>query len=88
MIENSIREWRQTGCYQPARRSTSQPVHDILPSPTVSVSRKKQKTSHSVPPSILLIYDVMWAQTAQFLCSYSMPAFFRDALGSRGLKFA
>ncbi|XP_014514021.1 protein EMSY-LIKE 1 isoform X2 [Vigna radiata var. radiata] len=46
-IIHRIREWRQTGCYQPARRSTSQPVHDILPSPTVSVSRKKQKTSHS-----------------------------------------
>ncbi|KAJ1423243.1 ENT domain [Sesbania bispinosa] len=46
-IIHRIREWRQTGCYQPARRSTSQPVHDILPSPTVSASRKKQKTSHS-----------------------------------------
>ncbi|XP_028181001.1 protein EMSY-LIKE 1-like isoform X1 [Glycine soja] len=46
-IIHRIREWRQTGCYQPARRSTSQPGHDILPSPTVSASRKKQKTSHS-----------------------------------------
>ncbi|XP_019427206.1 PREDICTED: protein EMSY-LIKE 1-like isoform X1 [Lupinus angustifolius] len=46
-IIHCIREWRQTGCYQPARRSTSQPVHDILPSPTISASRKKQKTSDS-----------------------------------------
>ncbi|KAK7267352.1 hypothetical protein RIF29_20021 [Crotalaria pallida] len=46
-IIHRIREWRQNGCYQPARRSISQPVHDILPSPTVSASRKKQKTSHS-----------------------------------------
>ncbi|XP_006575234.1 protein EMSY-LIKE 1-like isoform X2 [Glycine soja] len=46
-IIHRIREWRQTGCYQPARRSTSQTFHDILPSPTVSASRKKQKTSHS-----------------------------------------
>ncbi|KAI4300700.1 hypothetical protein L6164_034046 [Bauhinia variegata] len=46
-IIHRIREWRQTGVYQPARRSTSQPVHDILPSPAVSASRKKQKTSHS-----------------------------------------
>ncbi|XP_061349055.1 protein EMSY-LIKE 1-like isoform X2 [Gastrolobium bilobum] len=46
-IIHCIREWQQTGCYQPPRRSTSQPVHDILPSPTVSASRKKQKTSHS-----------------------------------------
>ncbi|KAF7804137.1 protein EMSY-LIKE 1-like isoform X1 [Senna tora] len=47
-----IREWRQTGCYQPARRSTSQPVHDFLPSPTVSASRKKQKTSQSQGQSL------------------------------------
>ncbi|CAL5207547.1 unnamed protein product [Lathyrus oleraceus] len=46
-IIHRIRDWRQTGIYQPPRRSTSQPVHDILPSPTVSASRKKQKTSHS-----------------------------------------
>ncbi|CAJ2673078.1 unnamed protein product [Trifolium pratense] len=46
-IIHRIREWRQTGIYQPPRRTTSQPHHDILPSPTVSASRKKQKTSHS-----------------------------------------
>ncbi|KAI4348766.1 hypothetical protein L6164_009448 [Bauhinia variegata] len=45
-IIHRIREWRQTGSYQP-RRSTSQPVHDISPSPAVSGSRKKQKTSQS-----------------------------------------
>lgn len=48
MMDDAFREWRQTDCYQPARRTTSQPVHDILPSPTVSASRKKQKTTHSV----------------------------------------
>lgn len=52
MMDTVIREWRQTGCYQPARRSTSQPIHDLLPSPTVSASRKKQKTSHSVPSPV------------------------------------
>ncbi|XP_054802249.1 protein EMSY-LIKE 1-like isoform X2 [Prosopis cineraria] len=46
-IIQRIREWRQTGCYQPARRSNSLPVYDFLPSPTVSASHKKQKTSQS-----------------------------------------
>ncbi|XP_019427215.1 PREDICTED: protein EMSY-LIKE 3-like isoform X2 [Lupinus angustifolius] len=55
-IIHCIREWRQTGCYQPARRSTSQPVHDILPSPTISASRKKQKTSDSGRHA--LVYDI------------------------------
>jgi 4-hydroxy-3-methylbut-2-enyl diphosphate reductase IspH len=54
-MRNTIREWRQTGIYQPPRRTTSQPHHDILPSPTVSASRKKQKTSHSVPPSLVFL---------------------------------
>ncbi|MED6203890.1 hypothetical protein PIB30_003628 [Stylosanthes scabra] len=49
-IIHRIREWRQTGLYQPARRSASQPIHDILPSPSISAS-KKLKTSHSVPLS-------------------------------------
>ncbi|KAL1293555.1 hypothetical protein HN51_054209 [Arachis hypogaea] len=45
-IIHRIREWRQTGLYQPARRSTSQPIHDVLPSPSISAP-KKLKTSHS-----------------------------------------
>ncbi|XP_056165335.1 protein EMSY-LIKE 3 isoform X3 [Syzygium oleosum] len=43
-----IREWRKARGLQPGMLSTSQPVHDVLPSPTVSASRKKQKTSQSV----------------------------------------
>ncbi|KAF8040050.1 hypothetical protein BT93_B2311 [Corymbia citriodora subsp. variegata] len=43
-----IREWRKARGPQPGMLSTSQPVHDLLPSPTVSASRKKQKTSQSV----------------------------------------
>ncbi|MED6171103.1 hypothetical protein PIB30_037580 [Stylosanthes scabra] len=49
-IIHRIRDWRQTGVYQPARRSASQPIHDILPSPSISAT-KKLKTSHSVPLS-------------------------------------
>ncbi|XP_021893922.1 protein EMSY-LIKE 1 isoform X2 [Carica papaya] len=44
-IIRRIRDWRQGGGQQVARLSTSQPVHDILPSPNISASRKKQKTS-------------------------------------------
>ncbi|KAG2686945.1 hypothetical protein I3760_09G030600 [Carya illinoinensis] len=43
-----IREWRQSGGKQPPRLNTSQLVHDLAPSPTVSASRKKQKTTQSV----------------------------------------
>ncbi|XP_031400721.1 protein EMSY-LIKE 3 isoform X2 [Punica granatum] len=43
-----IREWRKSNGLQPGMLSTSQPVHEPLPSPTVSASRKKQKTSQSV----------------------------------------
>ncbi|ONH99204.1 hypothetical protein PRUPE_6G017900 [Prunus persica] len=43
-----IREWRKTSGLQPGTLTAAQPVHDPLPSPTVSASRKKQKTSQSV----------------------------------------
>lgn len=43
-----IREWRQAGGAQPGMLGTSQAVHDPIPSPTVSASRKKQKGSQSV----------------------------------------
>lgn len=45
---NCIRDWRQSGGNQPARLGASHSVHSVLPSPTVSASRKKQKTSQSV----------------------------------------
>lgn len=44
------REWRQAGGHQPGKLSTSQAIHDPIPSPTVSASRKKQKLTHLVPP--------------------------------------
>ncbi|KAF5952990.1 hypothetical protein HYC85_010934 [Camellia sinensis] len=44
-----IREWRQAGGIQPGMLSTGQAVHDPVPSPTVSASRKKQKMNQSVP---------------------------------------
>ncbi|XVF69721.1 hypothetical protein PTKIN_Ptkin11bG0104900 [Pterospermum kingtungense] len=47
-IIRRIREWRRASGLQPGMLSTSQPPHDPVPSPTVSGSRKKQKTSQSV----------------------------------------
>lgn len=41
------REWRKANGLQPGARS-SVPVHDPVPSPTVSASRKKHKPSQSV----------------------------------------
>ncbi|KDP24614.1 hypothetical protein JCGZ_25530 [Jatropha curcas] len=49
-IIKRIREWRQAGGHQAARSSASQPVHDIVPSPSISGSRKKQKTSQTGQP--------------------------------------
>ncbi|KAF3452598.1 hypothetical protein FNV43_RR03031 [Rhamnella rubrinervis] len=43
-----IREWRKASGLQPGMLSSAQPVHDPVPSPTVSASRRKQKTSQSV----------------------------------------
>lgn len=42
----AIREWRKGGGLQPGM--ATQPLHDAIPSPTVSASRKKQKTSQSI----------------------------------------
>jgi hypothetical protein len=48
-LGNATREWRQAGGHQSGMLSTSQAVHDPVPSPTVSASRKKQKIVQSVP---------------------------------------
>ncbi|KAL4585792.1 hypothetical protein LXL04_010418 [Taraxacum kok-saghyz] len=44
-----IREWRQSGGVQSGMMNTGQAVHDPLPSPSVSASRKKQKINSSGP---------------------------------------
>ncbi|KAJ6406887.1 hypothetical protein OIU84_010407 [Salix udensis] len=48
-IIQRIREWREAGGPQVTRFIASQSVHDVLSSPTVSASRKKQKTSLVYP---------------------------------------
>ncbi|KAL3815038.1 hypothetical protein ACJIZ3_016306 [Penstemon smallii] len=44
-----IRFWRQPGGPQPGMHGVSQAVHDPVPSPSVSASRKKQKIAPSLP---------------------------------------
>ncbi|KAL2511606.1 Protein EMSY-LIKE 3 [Abeliophyllum distichum] len=44
-----IREWRQSCGLQPGMRGTSHAIHDPVPSPSVSVSRKKQNIAPSLP---------------------------------------
>uniref|UniRef100_A0A1D1XC88 Protein EMSY n=1 Tax=Anthurium amnicola TaxID=1678845 RepID=A0A1D1XC88_9ARAE len=52
-IIRKIREWRQAGGSLAGFISNAQPVADTVPSPTVSASRKKQKTSQPIPSSSL-----------------------------------
>ncbi|KAJ8760021.1 hypothetical protein K2173_010877 [Erythroxylum novogranatense] len=47
-IIRRIREWRKTNGVQGGMPSSARPAHDPIPSPTVSASRKKQKTPQSV----------------------------------------
>ncbi|XAR60417.1 hypothetical protein NMG60_11033783 [Bertholletia excelsa] len=47
-IIRRIREWRKASGLQPGMHSGGQSAHDPVPSPTVSASRKKQKSSQSV----------------------------------------
>ncbi|KAK4488657.1 hypothetical protein RD792_004426 [Penstemon davidsonii] len=44
-----ISEWRKSGGHQPGLHSAGQAVHDPVPSPSVSASRKKQKIAPTLP---------------------------------------
>nr|AMY26634.1 hypothetical protein [Linum usitatissimum] len=44
-IIRQIREWRTTGVPEATRFGVPQRVHEMIPSPTISAARKKQKTS-------------------------------------------
>ncbi|KAL8062139.1 hypothetical protein ABFX02_02G126900 [Erythranthe guttata] len=45
----TISEWRQSGGLQSGMRGASQAIHEPVPSPSVSASRKKQKIASSLP---------------------------------------
>lgn len=49
LFGNTIREWRRQGGFQPGIRGANQAVHDALPSPSISASRKKQKLAPPLP---------------------------------------
>ncbi|XP_010265884.1 PREDICTED: protein EMSY-LIKE 3 isoform X2 [Nelumbo nucifera] len=86
-IIRRIREWRQAGGLQ-ASLLSSQPVHDPVPSPTVSASRKKQKTSQSVPSlSLNAPSPAFHPQTVSASMQPSSSAAKRGAgVGARGKK--
>jgi len=52
LIEHYFREWKQVGGHQPSMLNIGQAIHDSIPTPTISVSRKKQKIMPSTPLEI------------------------------------
>ncbi|KAF8398493.1 hypothetical protein HHK36_017422 [Tetracentron sinense] len=87
-IIRRIREWRQAGGLQPGMLSTAQPVHDPIPSPSVSASRKKQKTLQSVPSlSLGMPSPALHPQTVAASMQPSLSAAKRGAaVGAKGKK--
>ncbi|ESW21074.1 hypothetical protein PHAVU_005G039400 [Phaseolus vulgaris] len=51
-VIRNIREWKQVGGHQPSMLNIGQAIHDSIPTPTISVSRKKQKIMPSTPLEI------------------------------------
>ncbi|CAN1263416.1 Protein EMSY-LIKE 3 [Linum perenne] len=67
-----IREWRKTSGPQSGMPNNAQPGHDRAPSPSVSASRKKQKTSQSVA-SLSIIPETGRGQVANRASSGPFP---------------
>lgn len=84
-IIRRIREWRQAGGPQSGLLNSSQPIHDSIPSPTVSASRKRQKTSQSVP-SLSLGAPSPALHVQQVNAPSSSAAVRGASLGSKGKK--
>ncbi|ONK68663.1 uncharacterized protein A4U43_C05F14600 [Asparagus officinalis] len=84
-IIRRIREWRQGGGPQSGLLNNAQHAHDSIPSPTISASRKRQKTSQSIPSlSLDAPASVMHTQT---VTAPSSSVATRGApLGSKGKK--
>jgi len=53
-LEHYFREWRQVGGHHPGMSNIGQAIHDSIPTPTVSVSHKKQKI---MPSAALESFD-------------------------------
>ncbi|PSS14517.1 Protein EMSY-LIKE like [Actinidia chinensis var. chinensis] len=82
-IIRRIRDWRKASGLQPGMLSSVQPVHDPIPSPTVSASRKKQKTLQSVAS-----FSLGTPSTALHPSMQPSPAALKQApaSGARGKK--
>ncbi|KAF9597224.1 hypothetical protein IFM89_016365 [Coptis chinensis] len=82
----SLREWRQAGGHMSGMLNSAQPVHDPVPSPTVSASRKKQKTTQSVPNHSLNTPLSLHPQTVATPMQPSTSAKRGPVGGARGKK--
>lgn len=49
MLSIDFREWRKSSGHESSMLGTGPAVHDPMPSPSVSASRKKQKIASSLP---------------------------------------
>ena len=78
-----IRDWRKAGGLQSGMLNSVQPVHDPIPSPTVSASRKKHKTLQSVAS-----FSLGTPSTALHPSMQPSPAALKQApaSGARGKK--
>ncbi|XP_028553249.1 protein EMSY-LIKE 3 isoform X2 [Dendrobium catenatum] len=85
-IIRGIREWRQSGGLQSGFLSNVQPNHDIIPSPSVSASRKRQKTSQIIPPLPLGVPSPSLHSQPIGVPMQSSSAAKRGAPGVRGKK--
>lgn len=72
---DAVREWRKSGGNQAPRHNAPQAVYDVVPSPTVLSSRKKQKTSLSVPPqsysSLLRKQGALRSSKKSLICKFT-----------------
>ncbi|XP_020591856.1 protein EMSY-LIKE 3-like [Phalaenopsis equestris] len=84
-IIRGIREWRKSGGLQSSFLNNVQPNHDNVPSPTVSASRKRQKSSQLMPPLPLSMPSPSLPSQAIGVPMQASSALKRGA-GARGKK--
>ncbi|XP_057817559.1 protein EMSY-LIKE 3 isoform X2 [Cryptomeria japonica] len=81
-----IREWRQGAANQGGLISIAAPAHDPSPSPTVSASRKKQKTAHVLPSLPMPPHSAMHPLPAPTPAQPSSSAKRGSSLGTKNKK--
>ncbi|KAG0473902.1 hypothetical protein HPP92_015759 [Vanilla planifolia] len=83
-IIRRIREWRQASGRQPGLINNAQSVHESLPSPSVSASRKRKNTNQSMPS--LPLNAPSSAMHSQSLGASMQPSISAAKHGSSGTK--